>query len=302
MILPQGSAHEAGVPHIESHMSMMIYLNGELLRPEEGRISPFDRGFLFGDGLFETIRLYDGRAHLLGRHLDRLAASATFLAIDLPTRDELVEAVRATTEANTARDAALRLTVTRGVGDMLFDLSTPAPTVLITHRPLLQSGGFPDGERVITLPSHHAAPEIGRRVKSLSYLTAIHSAPQLASAGVREGILLTREGIVAEGTVSNLFCIAEGGLHTPPLSLGVLDGVTRRRVMELAEREGIEVRETSFDLSFMKSAGECFYTNSLREIVPVTAIDDDRIGNGKPGAITMKLLAAYRAEAPAEWI
>jgi 4-amino-4-deoxychorismate lyase len=157
-------------------------------------------------------------------------------------------------------------------------------------------------ERVITLSARHMLPEIGRRLKALSYLTAIYSARELAAAGVREGILRTPDGVVAEGSVSNLFALANDVLYTPPLELGVLAGITRGRVIELAREQGLEVRECAFDLEFFKRSDECFYTNSLRELVPIAAVDSSTIGSGASGPITMMLLDAYRREAPDEWI
>jgi len=289
-----------------------LWLNGAIVRSDEARISPLDRGLLYGDGLFDTMRAYGGRVHLLDRHLARLAHGAGLLGIPLPPRGELADAVRATITANAAIDAIVRITVTRGTGGSVFDTGRSiSPTILIHLRPLLQhqnisrnddgSRWSPAGEELITLSARHAAPEIGVRLKLLSYMTAIFSAPELREGDVREGLLLTDDGVVACGSVSNIFCVTRGGiLRTAPLDLGVLPGITRGRVLELAAKLGIPSMETRFDLGVLLEADECFYTNAAREVVPVTALDGMPIGEGVPGPITLALADAYRAEAPDE--
>jgi branched-subunit amino acid aminotransferase/4-amino-4-deoxychorismate lyase len=277
----------------------MVYLNGAILPSREAMISPLDRGFLYGDGLFETMRSYGGKIHLLARHLARLRRSADHLLLPLPSDQDLVTALRATLEANGGGDLALRLTVSRGTG-AIGDISGDMPTLLVTPRPLTQRDGRP--EALITLSVWRSPPETGMAVKSLNYLTGAQAARELADAGVGEGILLTHEGWVAEGSVSNIFALRDDLLRTPPLSLGILDGITRRRVMELAGTIGIEVREERFTPEFLRSCRECFYTNSVREVVPVSSVDGHRVGDGDVGPVTRKLLDAYRREAPDEWM
>ncbi len=280
-----------------------IYLNGRILPAAEAALSPFDRGLLFGDGLFETVRIYQGRGHLLGRHLRRLAAGLDFLGIAHPGQEALAGAVRRTIDANDLGDGVLRLTVTRGVGGSVVEPElADGPTILITLRPLLQnpeSDKSDKGERIITLGIRHMQPQLGRRLKSLNYLAASHAARDLAAAGVREGLLLTSDGTVAEGTVSNIFRVAGGAVITPPESLGILPGITRGRVIELARERGMEVRQERFALDDLLASDECFYTNSVREIVPVTGVDARTIGDGTPGTVTLRLRELYRAEAPA---
>ena len=280
-------------------MDRYIYLNGQLVPADQATISPFDRGFLFGDGLFETIRCYRGQAHLLGRHLDRLERGAGVLGIAVPARPLLEGAIDSTVLANGGGDCVVRVSLTRGIGEhvMRINPETP-PTLLITTKPLLHANDLSKPEAVIVLDVKHVPPAIGVRLKALNYMPAAVAARQLAAAGVREGVLLTAEGLVAAGTVSNLFCVLNGVLLTPPLSMGVLAGITRGRVLELAAAHGVEIGEMAFDLPTLAGAAEFFYTNSVREIVPVVALNAHAIGGGQVGPVTELLRQAYRAEAP----
>lgn len=294
-------------------MNERIYLNGRILDLEEARISPFDRGLLFGDGLFETMRVYTGRPHLEGRHLRRLRLSAELLGMAMPEAGELIEAIAATIGANELRDGVVRLTLTRGEGESLLEPVVGGPTVMIHCKPLLHSGSLSPEEHVVVLPIRHVAPAIGRRVKALDYQSAAFVAPLMAAARVREGLVLTAEGLVAEGTVSSMFCLLDGVLWTPPISLGILDGITRARVLELAREAGLATREAAVDLATFLAADECFYTNSVREIVPIVSLGgldghvaglrgdgERRVGDGTAGRITAELARRYRAEAPAD--
>ncbi|MDB5036390.1 MAG: branched-chain amino acid aminotransferase, group [Chlorobi bacterium] len=280
-------------------MDDFIYLNGEIIRADLATISPFDRGFLYGDGLFETMRSYDGRVHLLRRHLERLHESAAFLGIPLPSAGELTSAIEQTMLANGARDSALRLTVTRGVGGSAFDTDIERrPTVMITTR-ALPGRSVTAGENIIMLSAVHRPPPLGKRVKSLDYTIAANCAAAMRAAGAREGILLTDDRMVASGSVSNIFIISDGIIITPPLSLGILPGITRGRVLELAAGCSLEVREELFDRDALLDADECFYANSLREIVPVASIDGCAIRGAGAGYAEM-LMERYRAETPDE--
>ncbi len=290
-------------------MNGMVCLNGEILPGSEARISIFDRGFLYGDGLFETMRVYDGKAHLLRRHLERLERGAGVLGISLPDTELLRDWIRRTIAADGATDAALRLTVTRGVGGTVQDPSAAGtPTVMILLRPLLQSRPLNTtnndkreaASSLVTLRSVHAARGFASSVKTLNYLPAIRAGFELRETGAREGIMTTEEGIVAGVSLGNLFCVRDGVLHTPPLDLGILPGITRGRVIELAAVAGIECRESMFDVDALRSAEEVFHTNSVRELMPVSHIDGMPVGNGSSGEVTSNLLALYRAEAPDE--
>ncbi|HVZ39140.1 MAG TPA: aminotransferase class IV [Candidatus Kapabacteria bacterium] len=282
-------------------MGHLIYLNGSLLDAEHARLSVFDRGLLYGDGIFETMRSYSGRIHLLRRHLDRLQEGARFLGISIPAQEALVEAIGMLIDANGIADAVLRLTLTRGIGESLDPgEAREEPTILITHKPLLHIGDLPRVERMITVRAIHSHPAIGVRLKALNYLPAVVAAGELRRAGAGEGLLLTAEGVVAEGTVSTIFSVRGGRLRTPPLELGVLPGITRGRVLELARALGIEVCEEQFGRASLLAGEECFYANSVRELVAVDSLDGERFAAAAPGEVTRRLLEAYRGEIPNE--
>ncbi|MBS1914566.1 MAG: aminotransferase class IV [Bacteroidetes bacterium] len=281
-------------------MTRLIYLNGSLLDAEHARVSVFDRGLLYGDGIFETMRSYSGRIHLLGRHLQRLRDGAGVLGIPIPADDALVEAIGMLIDANGIAEAVLRLTLTRGAGENLDPGEAAGePTILITHKPLLHNDDLPRVERMITVRATHSPPAIGVRLKTLNYLPAVLAAGELRRAGAGEGLLLTSDGIVAEGTVSTIFSVRNGMLRTPPLELGVLPGITRGRVLEHARALGIEVREEEFDRASLIAGEECFYANSVRELVAVESLDGVRFATA-PGDVTRRLLEAYRSEIPEE--
>jgi branched-subunit amino acid aminotransferase/4-amino-4-deoxychorismate lyase len=280
-------------------MEPYIYLNGMVMPVSDAKISPLDRGFLYGDGLFETMRSYGGGIHLLQRHLVRLQNGCSFLGIGLPPDSELIDALRAVVSANGAGDMVLRLTVTRGTGGSALDSSaSDEPLILIVPRPTPTRDDQP--ERMITLNVRKVRSGFGVTLKSLNYLPVVVAAKELQAAGVREGVMLTEDNWVAEGTVSNIFSLLDGELFTPPLDLGVLPGITRNRVMELAKGEGIVVHEERFTAEELGMSDECFYTSSVREIVPVNKLDERQIGNGMTGPVTRRLQALYCAETPGE--
>jgi D-amino acid aminotransferase len=279
-------------------MEGYVYLNGAIVRADESTISPFDRGFLYGDGLFETMRAYGGTVHLLRRHIVRLQFGAELLKLQLPAERELRDAIRLLLEANRARDVAVRLTVSRGALPQAGQDSTP--TIFANLRPLDATRGADRLEALATVKTPRMLPETAVRLKSLNYLSSALAMQEVAAAGASEGIMLTPDGCVAEGSVSNLFFVKDRMLLTPPIELGILPGITRQRVIELAGERGVEVRETRFTVDEMKRGDECFYTNSVREIVPVSTIDNERIGSGEVGTITRRLVEAYRHELPDE--
>jgi 4-amino-4-deoxychorismate lyase len=271
---------------------MLVNLNGQLVLQGEARISLFDRGFQFGDGLFETMRSYGGRAYLLSRHLRRLRDGADQLGIPLPDDEELASRIATTIAANNLPDCAVRLTVSRGVSENLFDIRPDAmPTIAVQLRPLLHFGDQP--ENIITVAVDPAVGG-GGMLKSLSYLQSVQAVRKIREAGVREGVMLREDGVVLEGSVSNIFMVKHGVVATPPTELGILPGITRQRVLELAWELSISTEQRSFTLAELLRADEVFYTNSVREIVSVGGIDGMKIG---AASITRQLLAAYRNEA-----
>jgi 4-amino-4-deoxychorismate lyase len=280
-------------------MEPFIFLNGAVMPASDAKVSPFDRGLLYGDGLFETMRTYGGGIHLLGRHLARLRSGCDFLEIGLPSDEELIAALRAVVSTNGGGDMALRLTITRGVGGSVTDLSPGSePLILIAPRPAPPRHDQP--ENIISLNVRRVPSGFGITLKSMNYLPIVVASRELHAAGVREGVMVTEEGWVAEGTVSNIFCVLDGELFTPPLDLGVLAGITRQRVIELARNDGIEVREERFTTNELTRSEECFYTNSVREIAPVGMLDDVQFRNGAVGPVTQRLIEHYCAETPLE--
>jgi branched-chain amino acid aminotransferase len=278
-----------------------LLCDGELLSEPHITISHADRGLLYGDGLFETMRSYEGRVHLLGRHLKRLREAGERLSIPIPSDDRLAGAI-AEVIARTARpDGALRLTITRGPGEGIEPSLDPTPTILITSRPLLHTGIISTAEELVLLSPVRMRPELGVAIKSTSYLTSSVCRLELARRGVREGIMLTPDGNVAEGSISNIFALVGGVLQTPSLATGCLAGITRGRVMELAGEIGLQVNDHSpLTPAMITAADECFYTNSIRELVPVGSLEGSPIGAGTRGEITKRLQQAYRTEAPDE--
>ena len=274
-----------------------VYVDGSIEAVDEAVVSVEDRGFLYGDGLFETLRIEGGRLHMLGRHLRRLRDSAAMLELELPDDEVIIGALRATIDANKQGIGVARLTVTRGVGGRLAD-DTPSATLTVSLRPLLQVIDSHAHASLVILGVPHQPPVTPVRTKSVSYMASVLGARETARRGADERITLTREGHVAEGTVSNVFIVREGELLTPPISLGVLPGIARKRVIELAEARGIRVREQTFTALELLDADECFYTNAARGIVPVGRIDD-RVLPSK-NWMTMMLQPAFDSEIASE--
>ncbi len=280
-------------------MARVIYLDGEFVPEEEARVSVFDHGFLYGDGVFEGIRAYNGRVFELDAHLDRLFTSARYIMLDIPmTREELIEATLETIRRNGLRDAYIRLVVSRGVGDLGLDpRKCPRPTVVIIADDiqLYPKAVYAHGIELITVSTRKNLPQsLNPAVKSLNYLNSILAKVETVRAGLDEGIMLSHQGFVAECTGDNIFIVKDGNLLTPPTSVGILHGVTRRVVMGLAEQAGRSVREDLFTQFDVYDADECFLTGTAAEIVGVAKVDGRSIGDGLPGPVTRELTAAFR--------
>lgn len=275
-------------------MGELVWLNGRLISSSEARISPFDRGFLYGDGLFETMRSYQGVLHLLRRHLTRLYDGAAVLGLQLPPKADLRDGLYEVLRANSCHHARIRLTVSRG------SEVSGQPTIFIYQQPLLHNDNIPPSEEITVFKRLRELPEIMPRLKSLNYLPELLAREEAHGQGLREGIFLSPEGFVTEGAVSNIFMVKNNRLITSPVSLGILPGILRGRVLELAGSEGVKVEERAFTLADLLNADECFYTNSVREIVPVHSLDGNRIGESTIGPVTQHLWNAYRAELPDE--
>lgn len=281
-------------------MAELVYVNGELVPREEARISVYDHGLLYGDGVFEGIRAYDGRVFRLQQHLDRLYASAAGIHLSIPvTMEEMTQAVLETLRANELLgDAYIRLVVTRGVGDLGLDprkCSNPTIFIITGSIQLYDPSVYAVGLKVITCKIRRT-PDVSLdpAIKSLNYLNNILAKQEVIEAGADEGIMLNHEGYVAECTGDNIFLVKNSGIVTPSLEAGMLRGITRDAVIELARAEGYTVGEELFRQEEVLVADECFLTGTAAEIVPVTAVDGQPIGDGRAGPVTLDLRDGFR--------
>ncbi|MFO1514275.1 MAG: branched-chain-amino-acid transaminase [Verrucomicrobiota bacterium] len=279
---------------------MNVFIDGKFYKERDAKISVFDHGLLYGDGIFEGIRAYNGRVFKLKEHIDRLFYSAKAILLDIPMSHEAL--MKATVEAcrkNKLRDGYIRLVVTRGIGTLgLNPNRCKKPSVIIiagkiqVYPPELYAVGM----NIVTVPTvRNLHSALNPAIKSLNYLNNILAKIEANNAGVEEAVMLNSEGFVAECTADNLFIIKDGKLFTPPLSAGALYGITRGTVMELAESFGIPVSEPNLTRYDLFNADECFLTGTGAEIMPVVKIDGRVIGNGKPGPQTRKLVTEYHA-------
>lgn len=278
-----------------------IWLNGELVPPEEAKVSVFDHGLLYGDGVFEGIRCYDGLVFCLDEHLERMYAGAERIELKIPlTEVAFAEAICETIRANGFSNAYVRPVVTRGEGDLgLNPAACLRPTVFIIADglTLYPEKYYKEGMDVIFCEARRNDPRaIPPTIKSLNYLNNIIARLEVNRRKAGEGIFLNGDGYITEGTADNIFVVRKGRLETPPVEIGALPGVTRRVVMELAARMGIEVAETRFQPDDLAKADECFLTGTGAEVVPVRSIEGKPIGKETPGPITKRLMEAFREE------
>jgi len=266
---------------------------------EEAVISVFDHGLLYGDGVFEGIRAYNGRVFRLVEHIRRLYESAHSILLTIPlSQEEMIKAVVDTVNANKLRDAYIRLVVTRGVGDLGMDprKCKQAQVFIIADKITLYPEELYDkGLEVITVATRrNIAEALEPKIKSLNYLNNIHAKIEANRAGVLEALMLTNQGYICEGTGDNIFIYRRGELLTPPVYLGILEGITREAIIELAAREGIPLREVPFTRHDLYVSEECFLTGTAAEVIPVIEVDQRLIGSGKPGPITKRLIKLFR--------
>ncbi|WP_018131738.1 aminotransferase class IV [Effusibacillus pohliae] len=274
---------------------LKVWLNGRILLAEDARLSVFDHGFLYGHGVFETMRAYSGQVFLLREHLQRLRASASLLRIPLDLSDDAAaRAIASLLRENRLADAYVRLTVSRGPGPIGMRGAFGAPSVLIFAKPLAlpPAEAYAQGRDLCILQTRRNTPETGVRVKSLNFLNSLAGAWEAADRGYAEGMMLDGEGHIAEGTVSNLFFAERERLWTPSLDTGILPGVTRAYVIRLAHELGIAVAEARFGVERLADFTEAFTTNSLTEIVPVRSVDG-HVFPLCPGPLTRRLMEAY---------
>ncbi len=279
---------------------MLIYLDGKYLSRDQAKISVFDHGLLYGDGIFEGIRIYNRRIFKLHEHLKRLYEGAKVIMLKVPLKlEELTEAVVETVRKNQLTDGYIRLVVTRGVGDLgLNPIKCPKPTIFIIADTIKI---YPDeiyrkGMKVVTVSTRRNMIEaLNPRVKSLNYLNNIMATLEVNRySDAQEGLMLNAEGFVTECIVDNFFAVKDGVVKTPPTSVGALEGITRGVAIDLANESGYVVQETNLTLHDVYTADECFLTGTAAEIAPITWVDERKIGKGTPGECTTVLMGKFR--------
>lgn len=278
---------------------MKVYLDGKFVSADEAKVSVFDHGLLYGDGVFEGIRLYGGNIFRLDEHLERLEYSAKAIMLEIPlTREQLREATCETCRQNELSDAYIRLVVTRGVGDLgLAPWLCPKPSLFIiaSKISLYPKEYYEDGLAIVTVPTRRISPAaLPPTIKSLNYLNNILGKIEAKQFGALEAIMLNDQGYIAECTADNVFIVHKGVLITPSASQGALKGITRSTIFDIAQELHVPIRENDMTRYDVWCADECFLTGSGAEVIPVVKLDGRIIGSGKPGAITQQVLAAFR--------
>ena len=278
---------------------MKIYLDGQFVDAADAKISVFDHGLLYGDGVFEGIRIYQGNIFRLDAHLERLEYSAKALMLDMPwTRAEIAEATCETCRQNNLKDGYIRLVVTRGVGDLgLSPWLCPKPSIFIIAAKiaLYPAEHYTTGLTIVTVPTRRMGPAaLSPAVKSLNYLNNILAKMEARQAGCMEAIMLNEQGYVAECTGDNLFIVHRGEIITPAASQGALKGITRDAIFDVARELGVNIREADITRYDVWNADECFLTGTAAEVIPVIKLDGRQIGFGKPGELTQRVLEVFR--------
>jgi branched-chain amino acid aminotransferase len=281
-------------------MSTKVYIDGSFVDKEDAKISVYDHGLLYGDGVFEGLRSYSGKVFKLEEHIDRLWESASVICLTIPySKQEIIAAVNEAIKINDVPDGYVRLVVTRGAGYLGLDPSkTSNPQVIIIADTinLYPEEFYKNGLKIVTVPTirnHPAA--LSPRIKSLNYLNNVLAKIECVQAGASEALMLNHKGEVAECSGDNIFIVRRGELLTPPIDAGILEGVTRDIVIELAREENLVVRENPITRHDVYIAEECFLTGTAAEVVPVADVDGRTIGSGKPGPITLSMMERYHA-------
>jgi len=279
---------------------MKIYIDGKYRSERDAKISVFDHGLLYGDGIFEGIRAYNGRVFKLKEHIDRLFHSAKAILLSIPiSHAQMMSAVVETCRRNQIHDGYIRLLVTRGIGTLGLNpnrCKNPSVIIIADKIQLYPPELYRKGMAIVTVPTvRNLHSALNPAIKSLNYLNNILAKIEANIAGCEEAIMLNAEGYVSECTGDNVFVVKEDQLLTPPLSAGALYGITRRTVMEMATESGMKVTEPNLTRYDLFNADECFLCGTGAEIVPVVSIDGRVIGNGKPGPVTRRLVTQYHA-------
>ena len=281
-------------------MARIVFMNDRLVPEDEARVIVFYHGLLYGDGVFEGMRSYSSRVFRLDAHIDRLWESAQAICLKIPlTKEAVAQAVNDTLAANGLADGYVRLLVTRGAGTLGLDpnrTKNPQVIVIADTISLYPREHYEKGLRIVTAATQRTqAAALSPRIKSLNYLNNIMAKLEGLQAGCVEALMLNHKGEVAECTGDNIFVVRKGLLLTPPPDAGILEGITRGAVMELARSAGIDCREATLTRHDLYTAEECFLTGTAAEVIPVVEIDGRSIGTGRPGPVTAKLLAAFHA-------
>jgi branched-chain amino acid aminotransferase len=281
-------------------MSIRVHIAGKVCLPEEAKISVFDRGFLYGDSVYETIGTAYGRLFAARDHLDRLERSATRIGLRVPPRAEIERAITETVAAAENAEARVRVILTRGAGKLDLDPASVDDTQLVV---IVFPLGAPSAEMyakgvsvAVVSITRNSPRAIDPAVKSGNYLNNVLALGEARRrSGAYEAILCDADGTVAEGSTSNIFAVVAGEVRTPPKEVGILDGITRAKVFELCRESGIPLRETRFRPEELRASDEAFITSATRGILPVTRVDEGPVGAGVPGPVTRKLMALYDA-------
>jgi branched-chain amino acid aminotransferase len=280
-------------------MGLKVFINGEFYDKENAKISVFDKAYLYGDGVFEGIRAYDGKVFKLDEHVDRLFEGAKAIMLEPPyNKDEVKKIILETCKANNVKDAYIRPVLSRGIGDLglnPFIAKKPSFVVIVDKLVMYPREIYEKGMSIIVAStvrsSLNTLPPV---VKSLNYLNSILAKIEAVNAGVSEAVMLNENGFISECTGDNIFIVRKGVLITPPREAGILEGITRETVIEIAKKNGIPVEEKLFPKIDLYIADEAFLTGTGAEVVPVTSVDKRIIGNGEPGKITKFILEEYR--------
>ena len=277
---------------------LFIYIDGEHYPKSQAKVSVYDHGLLYGDGVFEGIRAYNSVVFKLKEHIDRLYRSARVIMLNIPlTKEEMINAVLATLRKNNLRDAYIRLVVTRGVGDLGLDpRKCPKPTVIIITDVIKLHSGEPKEKGIramIVWVKRDPVDATSHEVKSLNYLNSILGKIEANIAGFDEAICLDKNGHISEGVAENLFIVQNGKILTPPTSTGALVGITRDIVMKIAEKLGYKAIESTITPTDLFTAEEAFFTGTAAEIIPIVEVNKRMIGDGKPGPITRLLMQEF---------
>ena len=280
-------------------MSYKVYINGEYFAKEDAKISVFDHGLLYGDGIFEGMRAYSGKVFRHQAHIDRLWNSARAIALEIPmTKEEMMKAVEDTLALNGLTDAYIRLVVTRGAGTLGLNphnCSDPRVIIITDKITLYPQELYENGMAIVTASTVRTpAAALSPRIKSLNYLNNIMAKMEAQCAGCEEALLLNMKGEIAECTGDNIYIIKDEVIYTPPKDAGILEGITRAAVMDLARELGYEVVEIAQTRHDLYIADECFLTGSAAEVIPVVKIDNRPIGDGKVGPVTKNLITHFR--------